>query len=80
MLSAEYTSKLASRTESLLAYFETEQEQVRFALDYATKAHSDQIRKSGEPYVTHPLEVAILVADLGGSLDMVLAALLHDVV
>lgn len=46
----------------------------------AGEYHAGQRRRSGEPYVTHCIEVATLVADMGGSLAMVQAALLHDVV
>jgi GTP pyrophosphokinase len=47
---------------------------------WAIDAHGEQRRRSGEPYVTHPLEVAGLVTDLGGSTAMVQAAILHDTV
>jgi len=47
---------------------------------WAIDAHGEQRRRSGEPYVTHPLEVAALVTDLGGTTTMVQAALLHDTV
>ena len=50
------------------------------AIEYACKAHENQTRASGDAYVTHPLEVALLVIDLGGSADMVVCAILHDVV
>lgn len=50
------------------------------AYRYAEKAHYGQYRKSGEPYIIHPLLVAVLVATLTGEKAMVLAALLHDVV
>lgn len=47
---------------------------------WAAERHAGQNRKSGEPYVTHCIEVAILVTDMGGSTPMVQAALLHDTV
>ena len=50
------------------------------ALVYATKAHSSQFRKSGEPYVIHPILVAGIVASITNSESMTVAALLHDVV
>ena len=46
----------------------------------AATAHEGQFRKSGDPYVTHPLAVATIVADLGLDEDTVAAALLHDAV
>ena len=48
------------------------------AFTYADSAHHGQLRKSGEPYIIHPLAVAEIVADLGLDVDSVVAALLHD--
>ena len=53
---------------------------IQQAADWAADAHGDQRRRSGEPYVIHPIEVAALVADLGATTAMVQAALLHDTV
>ena len=50
------------------------------AYDIAEFAHRDQKRKSGEPYITHPLAVASILAGLGMPPDTLAAALLHDVV
>jgi guanosine-3',5'-bis(diphosphate) 3'-pyrophosphohydrolase len=50
------------------------------AASFAGDAHQGQVRKTGEPYITHPIEVAVLVAEIGGSEAMVIAALLHDVI
>lgn len=44
---------------------------ILIAIDSAESAHNNQYRKSGEPYITHPIEVAILVADLDGSEAMI---------
>jgi len=46
----------------------------------AEKAHATQFRKSGEPYITHPLAVAKILADLGIGATTIAAALLHDTV
>jgi len=48
------------------------------AFSYADSSHQGQLRKSGEPYIIHPLAVAEIVADLELDLDSVIAALLHD--
>ena len=48
------------------------------AFTYADNAHSGQLRKSGEPYIIHPLAVAEIVADLELDTDSIIAALLHD--
>jgi len=50
------------------------------AAEVATVAHAGQVRRSGEPYVTHPIAVAGIVADLGLDAQTVAAALLHDAV
>ncbi|MBS1846993.1 MAG: bifunctional (p)ppGpp synthetase/guanosine-3',5'-bis(diphosphate) 3'-pyrophosphohydrolase [Actinobacteria bacterium] len=50
------------------------------AYEYAAVAHADQFRRSGEPYINHPLAVGRIVADLGVDDTTIAAALLHDVV
>lgn len=47
--------------------------------DYAMKAHEGQFRKSGEPYLEHPLQVAVTLAELQMDTSTLAAALLHDV-
>jgi len=54
---------------------------IRAAYEYAEKAHADQKRKSGEPYIIHPLAVAQIVAqELKLDSESIEAALLHDVI
>ncbi|MBQ2698155.1 MAG: bifunctional (p)ppGpp synthetase/guanosine-3',5'-bis(diphosphate) 3'-pyrophosphohydrolase, partial [Clostridia bacterium] len=50
------------------------------AFRLARAAHKGQIRRSGEPYLIHPVEVAVILVDLGMDTDCIVAALLHDVV
>jgi len=50
------------------------------ALIYATNAHEGQFRKSGQPYIIHPILVAGVVSSITGDESMAIAALLHDVV
>src|SRR5579883_994115 len=52
---------------------------VRRAYDFAAKAHEGQRRGTGEPYVQHPLETALLLADLQLDRATIAAGLLHDV-
>lgn len=50
------------------------------ALSYAINAHKTQLRKSGEPYIVHPILVASIVSTITNDESMAIAALLHDVV
>ena len=50
------------------------------AFTYADNAHSSQLRKDGSPYITHPLAVAEIVADLELDTDSIIAAMLHDTI
>ena len=54
---------------------------IRKAFDLAVDAHKDQRRKTGEPYIFHPIEVANIVAnEIGLGATSIAAALMHDVV
>ena len=55
-------------------------ELIKKAYDYASKYHDGQFRKSGEPYMIHPLNVAYILAELEVDDATICAALLHDVV
>ncbi len=55
-------------------------DKIRRAYDLADKAHSGQMRSSGEKYITHPLSVAMILMDYFMDTDTICAALLHDVV
>ena len=57
-----------------------ETEKIISAYEYAEKLHEGQFRLSGEPYVSHPVAVARIVAELGLDTDSICAALLHDTV
>ena len=52
--------------------------QIRAAYEYANSHHGDQLRKDGTPYITHPLHVAQIVAELRLDSESIIAALLHD--
>jgi len=52
---------------------------IRAAYEFAARAHQGQLRRSGEPYVEHPLHAAVTLADLRLDADTLVAALLHDV-
>ncbi len=78
--------------EAILARYQALEEKIRSynpaldtrrlsdAFSFAYQAHDGQLRKSGEPYIIHPLAVADIVADLELDTDSIIAALLHDVI
>lgn len=55
-------------------------DKIRSAYEYAAAMHEGQFRKSGEPYITHPISVAVIVTELELDTDSVCAALLHDTI
>ena len=59
---------------------ESELPAIEKAYQMAAEAHKNQKRKSGEPYIIHPLNTAIIIAEIGMDRDTVIGALLHDVV
>jgi len=71
--------------EELLATAEQKYDEVPVlvlasAIDYATEKHAGQKRKSGEPYINHPLAVAEILIEWGMDIDTVVAGVLHDTV
>ncbi|GGN97449.1 RelA/SpoT family protein [Saccharibacillus kuerlensis] len=67
--------------EKASAYIrESDLPRIREAYEFADKAHSGQVRKSGEPYILHPLAVADIVVGMQMDTTSIEAALLHDVV
>ncbi len=70
--------KLLSRAQVYL--ISPDIELLRRAYQFAVRAHGSQKRISGEPYITHPLQVALILADLELDPETLAAAILHDVV
>ena len=66
--------------EDKLAGYLTEEQvaRVRRAYEVGARAHKGQTRKSGEPYITHPVAVAGILAELGMDAETIIAAILHD--
>lgn len=61
-------------------YSQRQLEQLRHAIDFATEKHEGQLRKSGDPYITHPLCVSAMLIEWGMDSDSVLAGVLHDTI
>ena len=77
----EYRQEFVKLKEKLSETFTKEDiEIIEKAFNIADEAHKDQKRRSGEPYIIHPLAVAVILADMGMDTDSICAALLHDVV
>ncbi|MBE6915814.1 MAG: bifunctional (p)ppGpp synthetase/guanosine-3',5'-bis(diphosphate) 3'-pyrophosphohydrolase [Ruminococcaceae bacterium] len=74
---------LDQRYEKLLKQVKTylpniEEDRLYRAMEIATQAHQGQMRKDGSEYITHPLAVAEIAAEMGLDLDSVISAILHD--
>jgi RelA/SpoT family (p)ppGpp synthetase len=69
------------RLNAKLGYLTNEQrDKVVHAFEFAARAHSGQARASGQPYITHPVAVAGIVAELKLDVESICAAILHDVI
>jgi len=75
------TLTIDSLAGSLSGYLASDQvDSVRRAYFYAEQAHDGQYRRSGEPYVTHPLAVANILSEMHMDHQSLMAAMLHDVI
>lgn len=74
------TMYFAELEKTLVKNKEIDVDRVKKAYLYAQEIHHGQKRKSGEDYITHPLAVAVIIAEFGGDENMICAALLHDVI
>ncbi|MCD8091154.1 MAG: bifunctional (p)ppGpp synthetase/guanosine-3',5'-bis(diphosphate) 3'-pyrophosphohydrolase [Clostridiales bacterium] len=66
--------------ERIKKYYTKDISMVEKAYEIAFEAHKDQLRKSGEPYIIHPISVALILADMEMDMESIAAGLLHDVV
>lgn len=67
--------------ETTNPYLNTEEKaKLREAVHFGAYAHEKQIRKSGEPYITHPITVATVLAELRVDIDTLIAGVLHDTI
>ena len=71
--------EIQKEIELITSYLTTEEKnKVRHALKLSEEAHSNQLRKSGDPFITHPLEVAKILTSIKLDADSIVAGLLHD--
>lgn len=79
---AAFLDQAREELQPLLTYLPAREDQakVETALQVAYHAHLGQVRRSGEPFVRHPIEVAKILCELGMDSDSVAAGLLHDTV
>ena len=74
----ELYQRLAERIEQTNKQYDMER--IEQAYQLAKRAHEGTLRRSGEPYIVHPVCAAIILVELGMDTDSIVAALLHDVV
>ena len=75
------TVKSDTLFNQLLKYVDDfDKDVIKDAYILAKTAHDGQLRKSGEPYITHPLHVAIYLAEIGMDQETIVSAILHDVI
>lgn len=85
IIGADWMTDLKHRIDDLCSvlssYLEPAQvDAVRDVCYFAAEAHASQLRKTGEPYVFHPISVARILADVRFDHDTIMAAILHDVI
>ena len=75
-----YSIRLIEKLKSLDTKNVLDFEVINKAIYWARKYHGNQKRKSGEPYYSHPLEVAYMVSEYNLKTDIIAASILHDIV
>ncbi len=76
----KYSLRLTEKLKSLDTQNALDFELIDKAIYFARKYHGNQKRKSGEPYYSHPLEVAYMISDYNLKTDVIAASILHDIV
>ena len=80
LISCKYSLRLIEKLKSLDTQNMLDFELINKAIYWARKYHGDQKRKSGEPYYSHPLEVAYMISKYNLKTDVIVASILHDTV
>ena len=76
----DYSNRLIEKLKSLDTLNTLDLALVKKAIHWAKKYHNGQFRKSGEPFYTHPLEVAYMVSNYNLKTDVIIASILHDII
>jgi len=76
----KYSIRLIAKLKSLDTTNVLDFNLINKAIYFAKKYHDGQLRKSGEPFYTHPLEVAYMISDYNLKTDVIAASILHDIV
>ncbi|MBN8523684.1 MAG: bifunctional (p)ppGpp synthetase/guanosine-3',5'-bis(diphosphate) 3'-pyrophosphohydrolase [Rickettsiales bacterium] len=76
----KYSIRLLEKLKSLDTQNILDFELINKAIYWAEKYHGDQKRKSGEPFYSHPLEVAYMISEYKFKTDVIVASILHDIV
>ena len=76
----QYSIRLIEKLKSLDTKNILDFDLINKAIYWARKYHGDQKRKSGEPYYSHPLEVAYMISEHKLKTDVIVASILHDII
>lgn len=76
----QYSIRLIEKLKSLDTKNVLDFELINKAIYWAKKYHDGQLRKSGEPFYSHPLEVAYMISDYNLKTDVIAASILHDII
>jgi (p)ppGpp synthase/HD superfamily hydrolase len=76
----QYSIRLIDKLKSLDSKNVLDFDLINKAIYWAKKYHGEQKRKSGEPYYSHPLEVAYMISDYKLKTDIIVASILHDII
>jgi (p)ppGpp synthase/HD superfamily hydrolase len=79
-LDCSYSIRLIDKLKSLDTKNVLDFELINKAIYWAKKYHGNQKRKSGEPYYSHPLEVAYMISDYKLKTDIIVTSILHDII
>ncbi len=75
-----YSTRLIEKLQSLDTQNTLDFDLIKKAIGWAKYYHGDQMRKSGEPFYTHPLQVAYMISEYKLKTDVIVASILHDII